>query len=125
MKSLLLDSHALIAYVGGSKRFGTKTTKLLNENNLYFSPVSIFELKLKELRRPGFVSPITQPLLQALGFEQMPFDSMSANQLLVLKTKDPFDMMLAAQAKAFGAKLITADLDILDSGLDFVVDLTD
>lgn len=125
MKNLLLDSHALIAYVGGSRRFGAKTTRLLNESNLLYSPVSIFELKLKEIRRPGFVSPITQPLLQALGFEQLPFEAKSANELLVLKTKDPFDMMLVAQAKAHGANLVTADLEILDSGLDFVVDLTD
>lgn len=124
MKNLLLDSHALIVYGGGSRKFGVNTTRSLNETIWSTPPLNIFEPNLKAMRRPGFVSPSLHPLLQALDSEKLLFDPNSANELLAMKTKGPFDLMLVAQAKACGANLVTADIEILASGLDFVVDLT-
>jgi PIN domain nuclease of toxin-antitoxin system len=58
VKSLLLDTNVLIAYVLDSKKIGKATRALLNKSNLFFSPLSIFELKIKEQRIKGFKSPI-------------------------------------------------------------------
>lgn len=125
MKNLLLDSNALIRYVSLSSKFGPKTKRLFDTCNLFFSPVSIFELKFKESRIPGFVSPLNQTLLTNLGFSELGFVIDAAESIVQASTKDPFDIMLLSQAKAHSMFFLTADLAILKSDLDFVLDLTD
>lgn len=125
MKNLLLDSNALIRYISLSKKFGPKTRKLLDSSNLFFSPLSIFELKFKESRIAGFTSPLSPKLLAELGFSELGFVSGAAENLVRAATKDPFDIMLLTQAKAHSMHFVTADLEILKSELDFVWDLTD
>lgn len=125
MKNLLLDSNALIRYVSLSKKIGPKTRRLLDDSNLFFSPVSLFELKFKETRIPGFISPLSRDMLTSLGFSELSFVSDAAENMVSISTKDPFDIMLLAQARAHSMLFLTADLAILNSDLDFVLDLTD
>jgi PIN domain nuclease of toxin-antitoxin system len=124
MSNLLLDTNALIAYASNAKRIGSKTRKLLNQSQLFYSPLSLFELKLKELRIPEFRSVVSASLLAELGFSRLSFEPQHVDGLVQLKTRDPFDLMLVAQAKISQFHLVTADLAILDSGLEFCVDLT-
>jgi len=125
MKNLLLDSNALIRYVSLSSKFGPQTRKLLDSSNLFFSPLSLFELKLKETRISGFISPLNSGLMLDLGFSELGFVSGAAERLVTAATRDPFDLMLLTQAKTHSMLFVTADLQILNSKLDFVVDLTD
>ncbi|MFM1950836.1 MAG: hypothetical protein RL418_523 [Actinomycetota bacterium] len=124
MSSLLLDSNALIAYAANSKRIGPKARALLNRSELYFSSLSIAELRLKELRVPGFRLGLTTKFLNSIGIEEVQFSSRDLDGLVTLETKDPFDLLLAAQANSRGLGLVTSDLEILASDLAFAVDLT-
>lgn len=125
MKNLLLDSNALIRYVSLSKKIGPKTRRLLDSSNLFFSPISLFELKFKEARIPGFISPLSRDLLTDLGFSELGFVSDAAENVVRASTRDPFDIMLLSQARAQSMLFVTADLEILNSELEFVLDLTD
>ena len=124
MKNVLLDSNVLLNYFKASKLFGPRAIRLMNQSHLHYSPISLFELKQKEHYRPGFKHPITKDRLQELGFEPLAFDDLSFDGFVELETKDPFDRMLVSQAKGHQMKFLTADMRIIDSGLDFVVDIT-
>jgi len=124
-KSLLLDSNALIGYASQSKAVGKKTIRLLDSSDLYFSPLSLAELKIKELRVPGFRSNLDQETLLEIGFKELPYDSLASGFIGSIETRDPFDLMLVSQAASRSMTFITTDLSILRSGLSFVWDLTD
>ena len=124
MKSLLLDTNVLITYVLASKKIGKASRDLLNKSNLFFSPLSIFELKIKEMRIKGFKSPVNAKTLESFGIAPLSFD-FATNEVIMLESRDPFDLMLVAQAKSRGMKFVTADMQILRSKLDFVLDVTD
>ncbi len=125
MSNLLLDSNAVVEYAAASPRFGRKTIRLLNSSQLYFSSITLAELKLKELKRPGYRSNLDSDKLAKLGLIELPYQAKDAEQMLEMQTNDPFDIILVAQAISRQMKFVTADLRILRSGLDFVIDLTD
>ena len=125
MKSLLLDTNALHFYLTQSKRVGRKTRKLLDSSNLFYSPVSLFELKFKKLRSPSFSSVVNADNLKSLGFSSVNFDDLASENLVSVDTFDPIDTMLVAQAKSRGMLFLTSDHKILNANLDFVLDLSD
>lgn len=125
MKSLLLDTNALHFYLTQSKRVGKKTQKLLDSSNLFYSSVSLFELKFKSLRLPSFSSVVTAENLKSLGFSPLHFDDSATEHLVSVNTFDPIDTMLVAQAKSRGMLFLTSDQKILNANLDFVFDLSD
>ena len=125
MKSLLLDTNALHFYLTQSKRVGRKTRKLLDSSNLFYSPVSLFELKFKKLRSPSFSSVVNADNLKSLGFSSVNFDDPASENLVSVDTFDPIDTMLVAQAKSRGMLFLTSDQKILNANLDFVLDLSD
>lgn len=125
MKSLLLDTNALHFYLTQSKRVGKKTQKLLDSSNLFYSSVSLFELKFKNLRLPSFSSVVTAENLKSLGFSALHFDDSATQHLVSVNTFDPIDTMLVAQAKSRGMLFLTSDQKILNANLNFVFDLSD
>lgn len=125
MKSLLLDTNALHFYLTQSKRVGRRTRKLLDSSNLFYSPVSLFELKFKKLRSPSFSSVVNADNLKSLGFSSVNFDDSASENLVSVDTFDPIDTMLVAQAKSRGMLFLTSDQKILNANLDFVLDLSD
>jgi PIN domain nuclease of toxin-antitoxin system len=124
VQNVLLDTNALVFYVSGSNRFGRKSIRLLDRSNLFFSPLSLIELKLKA-KQGKYVGSISAGDLEEIGLNEIPLDSEVAENLPTLATADPFDAMLVAQAKTAGYNFMTSDFRILESGFDFVVDLTD
>jgi PIN domain nuclease of toxin-antitoxin system len=52
------------------------------------------------------------------------FDA-AVEKVPVLVSKDPFDLLLVAQASSRRMQFLTADMQILRSELDFVWDVTD
>lgn len=125
MSNLLLDTNAVVEYAAGSERFGAKTIKLLNASQLHYSSLSLAELRLKEMKRPGYQSNLDGLKLGSLGFHELAYQAKDSEHMIQIETKDPFDILLVAQAKARGMGFVTADLRILQSELDFVIDLTD
>ncbi len=125
MNQLLFDSNALIFYTTLDRRIGKKTIALLNRSELFYSPLSLIELKLKN-RKATKPSPELQlEELDSLGIDELKVDSGVAANLLDLETSDPFDLALVAQAKQRGMLFLTSDQRILNSGLTIVRDLTD
>ncbi len=125
MSNLLLDTNAVVEYVAASDRFGKKTIRLLNSSQLFYSSITLAELRLKELKLPGFRSGLNRQKLSELGISELSFDAEDSEHMVTMETKDPFDLILVAQAKSRDMKFVTADLRILNSELDFVIDLTD
>lgn len=125
MNNLLLDSNAVVEYAAASNRFGKKTIRQLDSSQLFYSSITIAELRLKELKRPGFRSNLDRSTLARLGLTELPFEAKDAEHMVEIQTKDPFEFLLVAQARSRDLKLVTADLRILSSDLDFVFDLTD
>jgi len=107
---ILLDTHALIWEANGS--LSPSALSLLEDtaNQLYFSPVSIWEI---ELKRKGLnIAPkaFYQGLLQH-GYRELPLTSrhiLSLSQLPRLHS-DPFDRVLLAQALSEQVYLLTDD----------------
>ncbi|NBU23669.1 MAG: PIN domain-containing protein [Actinobacteria bacterium] len=124
MQNILLDTNALVFYLAASERFGRKSIRTLDNSNLFFSPLSLVELKLKALRGK-FKGTITSKDLDALGMKELRIGSEVVDEIIKLDTSDPFDLMLIAQAKAAGYTFMTADSKILNAELDFVLDLSD
>lgn len=126
MSTLLLDTNALFYYVTADrKKFGSQTTRLLDESDLLYSPLSIVELKQKILKGKLFLSRLDGGVFDELGFRSASFNSSAAEVFQLIANDDPFDNMLLAQAKVAKAKFLTADMKILGLGLDYVLDLTD
>ena len=125
MSNLLLDSNAVVEYAAASNRFGRKTIRLMNSSQLFYSAITLAELKLKELKRPGYRSNLDREKLANLGLFELAYEARDSEQMVEIQTQDPFDIMLVAQAKSRDMKFLTADLRVLRSDLDFVIDLTD
>ena len=124
MQNVLLDTNALVFYVSGSPRFGRKSIKVLGSCNLFYSPLSLIELRLKA-EKGKFRGAVRSEDLKELGLNELTVSSGVEDHLVSLSTSDPFDRMLVAQAKAAGFSFMTSDSRILDSELEFSLDLAD
>ena len=124
MQSVLLDTHALVFYLTSFDRFGRKSIRTLDNSNLFFSPLSLIELKIKALKG-RFKGSVAAKDLLALGMKELRIGSEVADEIIKLETSDPFDLMLVAQSKSAGYSFMTSDSRILESKLDFVLDLSD
>ena len=120
-----MDTNAVVEYAAATDRFGRKTIRLLNSSQLFYSSITLAELRLKELKLPGFRSGLNRKKLAELGISELSYEAKDSEHMVRIETKDPFDLILVAQAKSREMKFVTADLRILNSDLDFVVDLTD
>lgn len=124
MQNVLLDTNALVFYLTSFDRFGRKSIRTLDNSNLFFSPLSLIELKIKTLKG-RFRGTVSARDLVALGMKELRIGSEVANEIVKLDTSDPFDLMLIAQSKSAGYSFMTSDSRILESKLDFVLDLSD
>ena len=124
VQNVLLDTNALVFYVSGSPRFGRKSIKVLDSWNLFYSPLSLIELRLKA-EKGKFRGAVRSEDLCELGFNELTVPSGVEDHLVSLSTSDPFDRMLVAQAKAAGFSFMTSDSRILDCELEFSLDLAD
>ncbi len=114
----LIDSHVLVWLLGESHKVGPKTKELLRgeDSIVYVSDASYWELGLKFNNINFFLSP--KKLLEgsrALGVSTLPI---TTNHILdffelKMKHKDPFDLMLCAQASTESMSLITSDTILL------------
>jgi PIN domain nuclease of toxin-antitoxin system len=119
VKDLLLDTHALL--------WATQETRVskLSENaraaieetagKIYVSAVSAYEItnKYRNGKLSGYkvIAENYADVIEGLDAEELPITSEQAYEAgsLDWDHKDPFDRMLAAQAKAEGLALVTCD----------------
>ena len=115
---LLLDTHALIWVSSGSHQLSPRALAEIEkqENIIYFSVVSLWELVIKQ--QIGKFSESHFALDQSsvdrlldVGYLLLPFHAQHVWKLqsLALHHRDPFDRALIAQATAEGLTIITRD----------------
>ncbi|MEL7941249.1 type II toxin-antitoxin system VapC family toxin [Pseudomonas delhiensis] len=113
---LLLDTHLLLWAASEPERLSVETRALIEapENELFFSPASLWEIAIKRgLGRNDFqVDPrlLRRGLLDN-GYGELPIGSGHAVETDSLPPihKDPFDRILVAQARVEGITLLTSD----------------
>jgi PIN domain nuclease of toxin-antitoxin system len=116
---LLLDTHLLVWAAERSPRLSPSTIRLLlsEENQLYFSAVSIWEIAIKVSQKrhnlKGDARALRRNLL-ANGYTEIPILSEHAVAIDALPPihHDPFDRLLIAQAIIEDVLLLTADTTV-------------
>jgi len=111
---LLVDTQLLIWAASNSLSDKAKPYFSDEENTLYFSSASIWEIVIKRnLNRPHFQIDPTMFYGGLLNNDYMELGITSHHTFLVAHLpsihKDPFDRILLAQAKAEGMMLLSAD----------------
>ncbi len=114
---LLLDTHALIWAMNGDRRLGAaaRSAIALRENEVFVSAASIWEASIKfHLGRfPDATLLLDNPgkILLTMGFVSIPISIEHARLAGSIGSthRDPFDRMLAAQARLEGLTLASAD----------------
>jgi len=123
---LLLDTHVVLWIAIGSGQVGPDARRLIDQAAaVNVSAVSGVELAVKQMlgriRLPsGFES-----WLQESGFVRLPLTWRHAQELArfpSLARHDPFDRMLLAQAASERLMFVTGDRQLIDLGLDWVLD---
>ncbi len=119
--NLLLDTHILIWALNEDKRLPKKAREMIldQENAIYYSSVSIWEISIKHAIHPEHVAFTGKELSQfceEAGFLPMEMRDKHVFALETIKRAegapphhDPFDRMLVAQAKAENMSFITHD----------------
>ena len=113
---LLLDTQILLWAAGQPEMLSKAARRLLNdpENAVIFSAASLWEVAIKQsIRRDDFKvdARLLRRGLLDNGYSELAVTSAHAVALDTLPPlhKDPFDLILLAQAKVEGITLVTAD----------------
>ena len=111
---LLLDSHALLWFLGDPPRLSDKTHSLILDdvNDVFYSPVSLYEIAFKASR--GRLPPEAAYLPEAVrssDFREIPLTSQHLVHAARLDWDHgaPWDRILLAQARLEDMDLISAD----------------
>ena len=116
--NLLLDTHALIWVSSNSQQLSSSAlTAIQNQENVvYFSIVSLWELVIKQQigKFPDSQFALDQRAVDRFidaGYQLLPFQPNHLWQLQTLEMhhRDPFDRALIAQAAAENLTLVTRD----------------
>lgn len=111
--SLLLDTHALLWWLGGERLDEDATERISDPSTLVaVSAASIWEAAVKSaLGKLDVPEPLGRAALEE-GFEPLPvtFDHAELAGRLPRHHRDPFDRMLVAQAQGEGLTIVTRDL---------------
>jgi len=113
--SLLLDTHVVLWAITGDDTLGAEfLDRLRHDPDLFLSPVSLWEITIKQAagKLPG-PSDLAERV-QGLGFRELPVTHVHAIVAgrLPPHHRDPFDRMLVAQAAVEGLTLATRDASI-------------
>ena len=111
----LLDTHAVLWWLSGDERLSTGAAAAIAdpENAVFASVVSGYEIGIK-VRRGYMTTPIARefPLyLEKAGIAALALDMSHMNEgaLLAWDHRDPWDRLLAAQARLQGCTLVSVD----------------
>ena len=124
MRRLLLDTHALLWWLGSDARLGAQARAIVTDarNEVFVSAASTWEIAIKrslgKLSAPGGLDAI----IGEEGFSPLPislFHGQQAGSLPPLH-RDPFDRMLVAQAQAEGLELLTVDARLAGYGIRLI-----
>lgn len=113
---LLLDTHAFIWWDSAPERLFSSAVALIRDptNEVWLSTVSVWEMQIKsQLQKLSLRQPlrtiVEQQQTNGLRVLDLCLEHVLAVEQLPPVHKDPFDRLLAAQAIAESASLLTAD----------------
>lgn len=118
---MLIDTNALIWYAKEPTRLSKRAAAVIGEQGNFYSYASVWELaiksslgKLKLTNQQGQPSDARQfvlSLVRNLGLRALliDFDDVAGVEHLPLHHRDPFDRVLAVQAKRNGLPIVSAD----------------
>lgn len=113
---LLLDTHAFIWWDSAPERLSSSAVALIRDptNEVWLSTVSVWEMQIKsQLQKLSLRQPlrtiVEQQQTNGLRVLDLCLEHVLAVEQLPPVHKDPFDRLLAAQAIAESASLLTAD----------------
>lgn len=118
---ILCDTHIIIWYITGDERLSQKARKLLDDENnaIYFSLVSVWEVAIKHGRKPDRLTLSAQEFVNYCEEQGFLEYSLNKHHIFALGTlfrpenapehHDPFDRLLLAQAKTDGLTFLTHD----------------
>lgn len=124
--SYLLDTQVLVWLGSDSAKLGKRARQIIKgAPKLYFSPISISELRIKSAKgKFKFEKNFVESLIQA-GITELPFTSTHAqdvSRFAALLNHDPLDRMILAQAANEKISLISSDQKFLDLELNWIID---
>jgi PIN domain nuclease of toxin-antitoxin system len=115
---IYLDTHVVVwLYAGLLEKFSSPVKILLNENEIYISP--IVRLELQYLHEIGRVTEPADSILAdlsgrlALEICTKDFNAIISRALACLWTRDPFDRIIVANAGLDNNVLVSKDQNIL------------
>jgi len=111
--NLLLDTHVLLWWLDDNPTLSKVARAALSDtdNLVILSPVTIWEIRIKQALGKLEISEDFYEVLKQQGFEIISITSDHAYAVgdLPLHHRDPFDRMLIAQAKSEGFTVVTHD----------------
>lgn len=114
---IYLDTHVLVwLFAGLIEKLSSEAIKLIEDNNLYISPMVSLELtylhETKKINRTAHL--IIHELQTRIGLKicTIPFETIVSKANSLSWTRDPFDRIIVAQAMCASAKLLTKDRTI-------------
>lgn len=120
---ILLDTNALIWWIEENPRLGAEAVGLIRESPPTFvSVVSAWEIAIKTAKGKLKLPAPLEVAMEHYGFLRLAVDFQHVREYLRLPGHhgDPFDRMLAAQARVAGLVLITADREFEAYGIPVV-----
>ncbi len=117
---IYLDTHVVVwLYAGKTDLLSPQAVERIEAEDLFISPVVQLELEyLREIDRLTVASALViESLSQRIGLTlcDLPFAHVVVESIAQSWTRDPFDRLIAAQAIARNAPLLTKDRHIQDN----------
>ncbi len=111
---IYLDTHVLIwLWLGEPGKLGREARKVIDRNEIVAPAAAVLELEF--LHELGRLKPTASKVVSTLATEiglrvcDLPFRTIVDHALAEGWTRDPFDRLIVANAKAAGAPLVTKD----------------
>lgn len=125
--TLLVDTHALLWFQGGDRRLSRTARRAMEADDaqLVISAAAVWEMAIKtslgRLTLPATVDRYVAEKI-AQGYRMTPITWMEAAAVeqLPLYHRDPFDRLLAAQARAEGWPIVSRDQVFRKYGVEVV-----
>ncbi len=108
---LLLDTCIVYDWLTGELK-APETEALILAEDAYVSPVTVWEMAIKHrIGKMALPTTEVEKAITAQGFAWIPVQPLHAQALFALPPlhRDPFDLLLIAQAKAEGIAIVTYD----------------
>ena len=121
--SLLLDTHVILWWLAGDPALPQNVrARLEDEPGVYFSPVSVWEITIKQAKGKLSGPAGLAESVRDSGFTELPITvehAIAAGRLPPVH-HDPFDRMLVAQARWEGLTLVSHDPQIRSYDVDLL-----